>query len=381
MKICDVVLNSIWYDPRVRKQLVSYLDNGNETVCVGFRCERYDAQKVAELPCPATIVDIGEEYRGQLPSLRLKLRRLKLKHRAICEAIIAYKPDLIHANDLNVLIGAYRASRKLKCRLVYDAHEINIENIGSDKTPKLMKFAMELVERYIMKRTDLNVCTNHAAADYFAEKYHIAPPMVVTNCTLKKEAAIPTKKHDGFEVLIHGRFYAGRGYDLLIEAAPLLKDLPDVKLALRGYGTIEEQLKNRCAELNADNVVFYPPVRVEELIQSASESHVGLAITEPICLNFKLSVSNKLFEYAAAGLPVILSDIPEHRYLNDLYSFGVILPENTPEALASAVRKLYNDPDFYARCAENAVRLSEEINWENEFEALLSIEQDLCRKS
>lgn len=374
MKICDVVLNSIWYDPRVRKQLVSYLDNGNETVCVGFRCERYDAQKVAELPCPATIVDIGEEYRGQLPSLRLKLRRLKLKHRAICDAIIAYKPDLIHANDLNVLIGAYRASRKLKCRLVYDAHEINIENIGSDKTAKLMKRAMELVERYIMKRTDLNVCTNHAAADYFAEKYHIAPPMVVTNCTLKKEAAIPTKKHDGFEVLNHGRFYAGRGYDLLIEAAPLLKDLPDVKLALRGYGTIEEQLKNRCAELNADNVVFYPPVRVEELIQSASESHVGVAITEPICLNFKLSVSNKLFEYAAAGLPVIMSDIPEHRYLNEKYRFGIVVPENTPEALAAAINQLYSDKALYARCAENAIKLSKEINWENEFGKLISAE-------
>lgn len=374
MKICDVVLNSIWYDPRVRKQLVSYLDNGNETVCVGFRCERYDAQKVAELPCPATIVDIGEEYRGQLPSLRLKLRRLKLKHRAICDAIIAYKPDLIHANDLNVLIGAYRASRKLKCRLVYDAHEINIENIGSDKTPKLMKFAMELVERYIMKRTDLNVCTNHAAANYFAEKYHIAPPMVVTNCTLKKEAARPTKKHDGFEVLNHGRFYAGRGYDLLIEAAPLLKDLPDVKLALRGYGTIEEQLKNRCAELNADNVVFYPPVRVEELIQSASESHVGLAITEPICLNFKLSVSNKLFEYAAAGLPVIMSDIPEHRYLNEKYRFGIVVLENTPEALAAAINQLYSDKALYARCAENAIKLSKEINWDNEFGKLISAE-------
>lgn len=381
MKICDVVLNSIWYDPRVRKQLVSYLDNGHETVCVGFRCERYDAQKVAELPCPATIVDIGEEYRGQLPSLRLKLRRLRLKHKAICDAIVAYKPDLIHANDLNVLIGAYRASRKLKCRLVYDAHEINTENIGSDKTAKLMKFAMSFVERYLMKRTDLNICTNHAAAEYFAKTYHIKPPMVVTNCTLKKETARAAKKHSGFEVLNHGRFYAGRGYDLMVEAASMLADCSDVRLAIRGYGTMEEQLHTRCEELQAENVVFYPPVRVEELIREASASHVGVAITEPICLNFKLSVSNKLFEYAAAGLPVILSDIPEHRYLNDQYSFGVILPENTPEAFATAVRKLYNDTEFYARCAENAARLSEEINWENEFETLLSIEQKLCKKS
>ena len=379
MKICDVVLNSIWYDPRVRKQLVSYLDNGNETVCVGFHCERYDAQKVAELPCPATIVDIGEEYRGQLPSLRLKLRRLRLKHKAICDAIVAYHPDVIHANDLNVLIGAYRASRKLKCRLVYDAHEINSENIGSDKTAKIMKRVMAFVERYIMKRTDINICTNHAAADYFAETYHIDPPMVVTNCTLNKEVVHCEGKNPGFEILNHGRFYAGRGYDLMVEAAPLLADCPDVVLAIRGYGTMEDQLHSRCAELNTENVKFYPPVRVEALISEASASRVGVAITEPICLNFKLSVSNKLFEYAAAGLPVIMSDIPEHRYLNDKYHFGIILAENTPDAFAEAVRRLYGDREFYEACAAGAARLSSEINWESDFGALLTKEQSLCR--
>lgn len=377
MKVCDVVLNSIWYDPRVRKQLVSYLDSGNETVCVGFRCERYDAQKVAELPCPATIVDIGEEYRGKLPSLRLKLRRLRVKHKAICDAIVAAKPDLIHANDLNVLIGAYKASKKLKCRLVYDAHEINTENIGSDKTAKLMKRAMAFTERRIMKRTDLNICTNHAAAEYFAKTYHIEPPMVVTNCVLASEICEAGEKHPGFEVLNHGRFYDGRGYDLMIEAAPLLKDLPEVRLALRGYGTIEQKLRDRCEQLQAENVTFYPPVRVEELICSAGASHIGVAITEPICLNFKYSVSNKLFEYAAAGLPVIMSDIPEHRYLNEKYQFGIIIPENTPEALASAVRRLYSEKELYRQCAGNARKLSEQINWENEFGALLEAEKIL----
>ena len=32
MKVCDVVLNSIWYDPRVRKQIKGYISNGIELV-------------------------------------------------------------------------------------------------------------------------------------------------------------------------------------------------------------------------------------------------------------------------------------------------------------------------------------------------------------
>lgn len=375
MKICDVVLNSIWYDPRVRKQLVSYMADGNETVCVGYKCDRFDADKVAALPCPATIVEMPRQYTGHLRSPLKKLYRLKLKNKLLADAIIEQAPDLIHANDLSVLISSYRASRKLKCVLVYDAHEINTENFRSGKMSGLVKRMMERIERYIMKRSDINLCTNHAASEYFANRYHITAPLVVTNCALQSETVFDVSKRAGFEVLNHGKFYAGRGYDIMVEAAPLLSDLADVSFALRGFGAMEEELKERCKKLDARNVRFYPPVRVEELIREAAASHVGLAITEPICLNFKLSISNKLFEYASAGLPVIMSDIPEHRYLNNKYSFGLILENNTPQKLAEAVRHLYSDKDFYSACAANAKKLALEVNWENEFGQLIANEK------
>lgn len=107
----------------------------------------------------------------------------------------------------------------------------------------------------------------------------------------------------------------------------------------------------------------------------ASKAHVGVAITEAICLNFELSVSNKLFEYAAAGLPVIMSDIPEHRYLNEKYGFGIVIPDNTPEEFAKAVIKLYADEEFYRACAEGSQRLTQEVNWESEFARLIELER------
>ncbi|MBQ2383540.1 MAG: glycosyltransferase, partial [Oscillospiraceae bacterium] len=90
---------------------------------------------------------------------------------------------------------------------------------------------------------------------------------------------------------------------------------------------------------------------------------------------FRLSVSNKLFEYASAGIPVIMSDIPEHRYLNDKYHFGIILPENTPKAFAEAVIRLYTDEALYHSCVEGAERLTREVNWETEFGRLLQVER------
>ena len=379
MKVCDVVLNSIWYDPRVRKQIIEYKNRGVEVCCVGYRCQRYDEEQVKRLPCPADIVSIDSKYDGKQRWILRKLIRERKKNQVVKEAILACAPDVIHANDLNALIPAYAASKKLKCRLIYDSHEINTDNYTGKKNHFLRAYYRAMESRLVHK-VDLMVSVSHAAADYFASEYKIKKPMVITNCALARENVLqPAAKNPGFEVLNHGGFYAGRGYDLMVEAAPLLREYPEIKLALRGFGRMEDQLHQRAKALQAENVIFYPKVKVEELIPLAAGSMVGVAITEPICLNFKLSVSNKLFEYAAAGLPVIMSDIPEHRYLNEKYQIGLILPDNTPQSLANGVLQLYQNRELYQKLAENAKRMSQEVNWENEFQNLLDAERRMLK--
>lgn len=377
MRVCDVVLNSIWFDPRVRKQIVEYTAKGIEVVAVGLKCSRYNPDKVSEIPCKNTIVEINEKYDGQQKGLLRKIIREGLKIKGVEQTILSYHPDIIHANDLNALIPAYRASRRLKCKIVYDSHEINTENY-TDGRPTLLSRFMKAVERYLVKHVDLMVCVSNAAAEYFSKEYNIAPPLVVTNCALAKEmvSTIPYK-HEGFEVLNHGQFYPGRGYEEMIEAASLLKDYGGIKLCVRGFGRMEPSMRKTVEDNELNNFVFYPPVNVEELIPQASYSHIGIAITKPICLNFKLSVSNKLFEYAAAGLPVIMSDIPEHRLLNEKYNFGLIMKENTGESLADCIKKVYDDQKLYKQLSENAIAMSRKINWENEFNKLIEAEYHL----
>ena len=377
MRICDVVLNSIWYDPRVRKQLIEYRDNGVEVTAVGLKCARYDADKVKLIPCKATIVEIDPWYDGQQNGVLRKLKREYLRIKGVKDAIVNYQPDIIHANDLNALIPAYLASRKLHCKLVYDSHEINVENYTTEGRSSIAN-VMKAVEQYLVKRVDLMVCVSHAAADYFASTYGISKPMVVTNCSLRKETLTEkSQKHPGFEVINHGQFYPGRGYEEMVEAAELVKGFPNIHICVRGFGKLEESMRKQVKEKQLDQFIFYPPVNVEQLIPEAARSHVGIAITKPVCLNFKLSVSNKLFEYAAAGLPVIMSNIPEHRYLNEKYHFGLILPDNTPQSLADAVLQLYQERELYQQLAANSKRMSQEVNWENEFARLIQAEKEM----
>lgn len=377
MRVCVVVLNSVWFDPRVRKQISSYIENGNEVTCVGYKCSRYSEERVKAIPCMTTIVEQGASNNRRLRSPVKKLKRELDKNRRVADAVMSFRPDIIHANDLNTLPACVRAAKRLGCKVIYDSHEICTENHAVKGFLKMYSVVSE--KRYI-KKIDHMVCVSNAAAEYFEKRYNIPKPMVVTNCSLRSEQILSEEKNPGFEVLNHGQFYSGRGYDIMVESIPLLKEYPEIKLAIRGFGKLEESLRKRAKELGDENFIFYPGVLVQELIPTASCSSVGVAITEPICLNFELSVSNKLFEYASAGLPVIMSDIPEHRYLNDKYQFGVIIPQNTPDAFAEAVIKLYTDKQFYEQCVENAKKLSNEVNWETEFGKLIEFERELVKE-
>lgn len=377
MKVCDVVKNSIWCDPRVKKQIQSYMEDGCELFCVGLKELRYNEEEVKKIPCKVKIVDINQKFYSEKRNLFTKIIREIIINKRVSKAILEIKPEVIHANDLDSLIPAYKAAKKLKCKLIYDSHEIFLENpwIASNKP---VKFIWSFYEKRLIKKIDAMVCVSHAAAEYFVEKYGIQKPIVVTNCiSAKNQIKEPPEKAYPKQILNHGQFYGGRGYDIMVEAAPQLKEYSDIQLVLRGFGALEGQLKERAKELNAENVYFAPPVKVEELIPYASQAYIGLAITEAISINFKLSVSNKIFEYAAAGLPVIMSDIPEHRYLNEKYQFGIIMPTDTVDDLVRAIEKLSTDEEFYNTCRDNAIKMSTEINWENDFSKLLLAEKQL----
>lgn len=379
MKVCDCVKDAVWYDPRVRKQIDGYLNHGINIEAVGVMDPRYDEAEVSKIPCDVKLCRIDEKY-YQKANLIQKIWREIKTNVDLYRLMVSSQADVVHANDLNALIPAYYASKKLHCYLIYDTHEIFLENPWMNRN-KISKFIWGFFEKKIIHKVDLVVSVSHAAADYLEKKYNIQNIMVVTNCVSEKAIIRRANTKFPLQVLNHGQFYEGRGYDILPDVALLIRDLEDIQITIRGFGKLEQSIRTKVKENGITNFVFAPPVKVYELIPKASEAWVGLAITEAISLNFELSVSNKIFEYAAAGLPVIMSNIPEHRYLNDKYQFGIILEKNKPQDIANAIRLLHGDKKLYERCKENALKLSESVNWETEFGRLVAFEKGICDSS
>ena len=291
MKVCVVVLNSVWFDPRVTKQIRSYSSSEVDVVAVGVKDARYNKEEIEKLPCPVRLVDTAgvNQY---TKSLRRKLRREYLRHKAMVSYIVEERPDVIHANDLDVLLPCYIAARKLKCRLIYDTHEVFLDNYRI-ASRKLVRLYYQMIETYVSKRMDAMVCVSNSAAEYFKKKYKVPKLLVVTNCVSTPQSIERISKQPGFEVLNHGMFAWNRGYELLIEASALLTEHKDITLVIRGLGPIEKELRQLAEKVGTHNVRFDPPVHVSELVPFAARSHVGVAFTEPTCLNYELSVSNK----------------------------------------------------------------------------------------
>jgi glycosyltransferase involved in cell wall biosynthesis len=379
MKLCIIVANSLRKDPRVIKQIRCAMDEGIDVYFIGFMDSNYDKKFLESVGCHISMVDFGKKYSGHLKSY-LKLFYREFMHYYLpIKMIVKIKPDVIHANDFNTLIQAYIASKISKCRVLYDSHEICAENIGIADS-KIRKHTIITVEHILLKRIGTMVSVSNAAAAYFSRKYKIPLPTVITNCPYRGIAASPAKKDfNCFEVLYQGQMYQGRGYEEFVKSAKFINS--NIILVLRGYGSIEDELRKIISiEHLEEKVRFDAPVEIKEIVNKAAESHVGVVLTQPININFKLTVSNKIFEYLHAGLPVIMSDIPEHRYLNDKFNFGIIVNKFSPTGIAECINNLSTNHPQYSLLKNNAIKAAETMCWENESKKLIAIYKSLSKR-
>ena len=130
-----------------------------------------------------------------------------------------------------------------------------------------------------------------------------------------------------------------------------------------------------------DRVRFHELIPPDELLITAVEHDVGLCLEVPTVLNKDICISNKLFLYLLAGLPVIasrtrgqseiLAKCPEAGFLDD---FGNI------EELALIIERLAGNPELLARAKAGALAAARDRwNWEQESRALVALVDDLLK--
>jgi glycosyltransferase involved in cell wall biosynthesis len=172
-------------------------------------------------------------------------------------------------------------------------------------------------------------------------------------------------------VLYVGGVMPYRGLEQLISA---MQELPDAHLVCLGSGggsTAEIEDRIRGAGIAA-RAHLIPPVPSEDVVPYAASATVGVSIVQPASLSYRLALPNKLFQYMAAGIPVVASDFPDVRDAVEGSGAGFVVDPEDPAAVAACLRRLIDDPALARSMGENGRRaVTERFNWAQSARELL----------
>ncbi len=131
---------------------------------------------------------------------------------------------------------------------------------------------------------------------------------------------------------------------IVLEAAALLDNYPDITLALVGDGKDKPSLQTRAAQMQLKNIAFLPPVPKSEMVEALAAADACFAILKPIPM-YATVYPNKVFDYMAAGRPVILAIDGVIRQVLENAGCGLFVPPGDPQTLAEAIHQLADNPE------------------------------------
>ncbi len=127
---------------------------------------------------------------------------------------------------------------------------------------------------------------------------------------------------------------------VVLEAARRLREQPEIAIVLLGDGKDKPLLQARAAELGLSNVHFLPPVPKTEMPQALAAADACIAILKAIDM-YKTVYPNKVFDYMAAGRPVVLAIDGVIREVVEKAGAGIPVPPGDAQAMAAAIHRLY----------------------------------------
>lgn len=303
---------------------------------------------------------------------RSRLKRMMRTPFHLRQCALELKPDLIHLHDPELLPVGVAMARWGK-RVIFDSHEDVPKQLASKHyLPPIVRFPLalgwEIVERYAIPRLAGVVAATpgiHARLSRFTTRAEI-----VRNYPLLREFVPPRSGQSGRPTICYvGALTEERGLVELIEAVARCASRP--RLILAGRFT-EPGLRDRLQVLPGWDLVEElgqcDRIRIATVLK---QSWIGLVTLHPTP-NHIDSLPTKMYEYMAAGLPVIASDFPAWRTTVRDHACGILLDPTDVGAIASAIDSLCADRALRVQFGSNGRQAIEHsLNWESELQRLL----------
>ena len=331
-------------------------------------------------------------YYGLAPETKLRIERAPVSGPAaarrfgylafaIGRSIGTTRADVLLTRDLGVASAILRLPRTLRPPLVYESHGYAPDVaaalpqlVATATTPssgKLQRLAKR--EARVWQDASGYVTITAALRDELVTRFGTRPRIAVVPDGVRIRAQPAARgPHAGPGVVAYaGHLYAWKGVDVLLEA---ITRLPNVRgLIIGGHSAEPDLARTQSAAKRlgiADRVTFtglVEPARVPDLLARADV----LVLPNPAsAISTRYTSPLKLFEYMAAGRPIVSTDLPSIREILRDEVNAVLVPPDNPIDLASAIARVLNDPALAARLARAALDEVPNYSWQRRAERL-----------
>ena len=302
------------------------------------------------------------------------------------------KPDAIVATSMpptSCAMGIHLA-RKYGCKGVAEIADLWPESIiaydiAGPHNPAVI--ALRWREKWIYQEADAVVFTMEGGYDYIREQHweKAVPESKVfainngVDLEVFRENAQryqieneDLEDPDTFKVVYTGSIRKVNNLGLLLDAAKKVTN-PKIRFLIWGGGDELESLRKRVEEEKITNVKFQGKVEKKYVPSIVCKADLNIAHNNPTPL-FRFGISfNKLFDYLAAGKPV-LSDFPCKYNPAVQYGAGMEVAEPTAENIARAIENCAQlSPEEYAQYVEKAKIAANDYDFANLTKKLLAV--------
>jgi glycosyltransferase involved in cell wall biosynthesis len=356
------------YDTRIfHKMCVSLANNGYAMSLV------VADGKGDETNSGVAIHDVGAS-RGRFDRMRNAPKRVLVK-------AVELNADLYHLHDPELIPIGLKLKRLGK-KVIFDSHEdVPRQLLGKPYLNPLLRrpvsFVFNQFERLACTRFDAIV----AATPFIRDKFLKINPRTldINNYPILGELTAPSdSKNARSNICYVGGITAVRGAQEIVRAMEHVRS--DVRLEIAGSfseASLSEEVSQYPGWKKVDELGFVDRQGVREVL---SRSLMGLVTFLP-APNHVDAQPNKMFEYMSASVPVIASDFSLWREIIEGNECGLCVDPLDPQAIASAIDTLAQNPDRARRMGQNGqCAVHERYNWDIEEQKLLQLYEELLNE-
>ena len=362
-------------DPRVRRQSDALVEAGYEVDIISLRQpgepaeETNGRRRIVRLPVNRTFVGFAGHLAEYVAFTAMVAWRLALEHRHRRDALIqvATVPDF--------LAFAALPEKLAGTPLLLDLHEDMPEFFRDRFRHPLLRPLLPLVTGTTRAAAAIpdHLITVHEPLRELSIERGVPPDRISVVMNSADARLFDAGAHerrafmaDGVLRLVHhSNFQRIYGLDVAIEGLARLRPGLDWRLDVYGDGPWREQIEAAIERTGTgDRVILHGRVEMDDLPSLLADADIGLvpSLAEPY---LDYSLSTKLLEYAAMGVPIVASDLATFRHH---FTDGAIrfVPGGDPETLARAVEALADDPEGTVAMGREAQHQAAAYDWETQ---------------